>query len=110
MRAKIVTPTAADDIRSIADFIFDDNPTAAKEYRDSAFDTFEGWPDEVVPRRASLQLPEHVREFSVTGFRGYTLRMTTIEDTTYLLAAFAPGLPDEFKDAHTRQSLVQKDD
>ena len=41
----------------------------------------------------------------VIGFSGYTLRIAMHEDRTDLIAAFAPGLPDAFKDARTLKAL-----
>jgi len=105
MRAKIVTPTAESDVRANAQHIRLDNPSAADRYGEQAITTFIEWPDEVIPRRASPNLPEHIRELPVSGFRRYTLRIATIDDVTYLLAAFAPGLPDAFKDERTVASL-----
>ena len=105
MRAKIVTPTAESDVRANAQHIRLDNPSAADRYGEQAIITFMDWPDEVIPRRASPNLPEHIRELPVSGFRRYTLRIATIEETTYLLAAFAPGLPDSSKDQRTLASL-----
>lgn len=55
--------------------------------------------------KSTLNLPEQVRELAVQGFRGYTLRVVVIGDTLHLLAVFAPGLPDEYKDRHTPSSL-----
>ncbi len=105
MRRKIVTPTGEADLRTISTFIAADNPAAAERYLAATRDAFERLPDLRVPVRASAHLPEHVRVLRVPGFAGYTLRIAIFESDTYLIAAFRPGLPDEFKDARTLEGL-----
>lgn len=107
MRTKKVTPSAEADIQRIFEYIYQDNPEAATRYYEAALDTFFSLTDNYVPKRASDTLPENVREMQVSGFRRYTLRIAIFETETYLIAAFAPGLPDEFKDAATLKSLKQ---
>lgn len=107
MRAKIVTPTAERDALAISDYIHRDNPAAADRYLRCVLATFFDWPDEVTPKRAAAHLPESIREIPVPGFRGYTLRIAILGETTYLLAAFAPGLPDAYKDARTLRGYAE---
>lgn len=105
MRRKKVTLTAEADIQRIFQHILQDNPTAAVRYYEAALGTFFSLSDNHTPKRASDALPEHVREVQVSGFRRYTLRIAIFETETYLIAAFAPGLPDAFKDAGTLRGL-----
>lgn len=102
MRRKRLSRVARDDIQRIAAHLAAHNPAAAERYYQAALDTFFALPDNLTPKRASDRLPEHVRELQVAGFRGYLLR---IARRVVLLAAFAPGLPDQVKDSRTRKGM-----
>lgn len=106
MRRKFLTPTGEQDIRQIYAYILTDNHDAAARFYESALQTFFEFPDDIqTPARAAAHLPEYVHVMHVRGFRGYTLRVAVFAEELYLLSAFAPGLPDEFKDARTLLGL-----
>ena len=106
MRRKILTPTGEQDVRQIFAHILTDNPDAASRFYESAMHTFFEFPDDIqTPAKAGDHLPEYVHVLHVRGFRGYTLRVAIFAEEMYLLSAFAPGLPDEFKDARTLLGL-----
>ena len=99
MRRKIITPTGEADIYSIYEYLLERTPNAADAYLRMVTNTFETFPDDVwLPPRASSDMPDYVRVLHLgSPFRGYTLWVAFLEEALYLLAAFAPGLPDEFK-------------
>lgn len=109
MRRKIVTSHADANIDAISLFIAQDNPSASERYYRAVADTFENLPDILTPERASEYLPETVRKMNVKGFGGYTLHIAILEDATYLLSAYRPGLPEAYKIAQTRKALAQRD-
>ena len=105
MRRKRLTRTARTVIQRIAHRIARENPAAAQRYYQSAIDTFFTLPDDLTPKRAGERFPDTVRELQVAGFRGYTLRIAVFADRISLVAAFAPGLSDDAKDARTMRGL-----
>lgn len=107
MRRKIITPAGEADIFSIFDYLQRRTPSAAAAYLRIVTTTFESFPDEFqTPPRASGLLPDYVRVLHLgSPFRGYTLWIAFLDDALYLIAAFAPGLPDEFKDTRALSGL-----
>ena len=106
MRACHVTNRARAHLREIVAFIGSDNPDAAERYYEAALKTFTDFPADILtPKPASEALPPSVHEIAVRGFLRYTLRILVRENDMFLLCAFRPGLPDEIKDALTRQGL-----
>ena len=107
MKQKISTDNADGQISEIFDYLYEFNTTAAIQYVDTAYRTFADLADYVMPRRASPHLPEYVREISVIGFKGYTLRIAYIEDKIGLVAAFRPGFTDSMKNKYSYNGLRQ---
>ena len=107
MRLRLVTPTAGADIEHITEYLATDTPRIAALYADAAISTFEKFPDDVyLPVHAGEPYPPQVRVLHLPSpFTAYTLHVAFNDDALYLLAAFAPGLPDAAKVASTLQSL-----
>jgi len=111
MRQRKVTETGHKDLLGIHDHIFQQSPRAAEAYYSQALRIFERFPDDYrTPVLASPELPEYVKALHMgSPFRGYTLWVAFKEDALYLLAAFAPGLPDEYKAERTLFALRSSD-
>lgn len=107
MRRREVTQTGLADLIHIHDYIAERVPNAATFYYQKALSTFEDFPDDFhVPPAASAQVPDYVRVLHLASpFRGYTLWVAFLDDALYLIAAFAPGLPDEYKDSRALSAL-----
>ncbi len=109
MRRKFITETGDTDLNAIYEYLQTRTPRSAELYYRQALSTFEEFPDDIwMPAPAAPSLPEYVRILHLASpFRAYTLRIAIKDDAVYLLAAFAPGLPDEFKDARTLRGLSE---
>lgn len=105
MKRKLVTPTADAALMGVFDFICSNNPAAAAQYLEAAYDVFFNLPDFRVPVRASDHLPDYVRSLNVPGYSGYTLRIAVLDDAVYLLTALRPGATEAMNDARTRTGL-----
>lgn len=105
MTPKIVTPTAETLIRHVAEHIYEQNVGTGDQYTQAVAQTFFQFDERFMPRRASEQLPESVRELNVIGFKGYTIRVALRDDKVALVAAFAPGLSDRTKDVLSKTGL-----
>ena len=107
MRQRRVTEAGLADLQHIHDFIAERAPNAASFFYEQALSTFGDFPDDIhVPATASAMMPEYVRVLHLASpFRGYTLWVAFLDDALYLVAAFAPGLPDAYKDRHALSSL-----
>jgi len=102
MKPKRITATADATIDQIAEYIHKENPDAAFRYLEAVYAKIDTFDERFLPRRASETLPENIREISVSGFRGYTLRVAVFDEEMVFLAAFAPGLSTERKNRRTR--------
>jgi plasmid stabilization system protein ParE len=109
MKPKRVTQTAKHLIQHITGYIYERHPGAAERYYAAVMQGFEGFDERFLPRRASDDLPDYIREASVPGFKGYTIRIAILDDAIYLIAAFAPRQGDERK-AHSTQSGLREID
>lgn len=107
MKQKVSTENADLHIRQIFDHIDEGSPQSATNYANAAYDAFFSLPDRLTPKRASENLPEYVREISVKGFKGYTLRIAYIGEKVGLVAAFRPGLTHNMKNTRTRMGMKQ---
>jgi len=107
MRRREITETGLDDLLHIHDFIAERAPNAAALYFQQALSTFEGFPDDFqTPPIASAQMPDYVRVLHLASpFCGYTLWVAFLDEALFLITAFAPGLPDEFKDSRALSAL-----
>ncbi|MEL6414335.1 MAG: hypothetical protein AAFQ15_05285 [Pseudomonadota bacterium] len=111
MRQKIITATGEADVAHIYEYLLERSPRSAELYYQTALSTFADFPDDFwQPVHAGPNLPDHVRVLYLSSpFRAYTLRVSITDEAVYLLAAFAPGLPDRFKDQATRRGLKSRD-
>ena len=107
MKQRIITPNADGHIEEITRFLHQGGSDVARRYYDNVKSSFYTLPETFLPRRASPHLPEYVREISVIGFKGYTLRIAYIEDKIGLVAAFRPGFTDSMKNKYSYNGLRQ---